>query len=260
MSVTLAVTVVGCSGSFPGPHSAASCYLVESTVDGVTTRVVLDLGNGSLGPLQSYTSPTAIDAILITHLHADHFMDLCGLYVMRRYDPRGSAERPQVVYAPADLERRLQLAYYGAAEPAMRSQLDTRVVHDGEVIEIGSLRIVPALVEHPVEAYGYRFESPAGTVAFTGDTDACPALGPLLADADLVLADAAFLEARDATRGIHLTARRAAQAAIDAGGVGRLVLTHIPPWNDPGATRAEAAELWPDVEIACAGNRYVVGG
>jgi ribonuclease BN (tRNA processing enzyme) len=142
----------------------------------------------------------------------------------------------------------------------MRSQLDTRVVRDGELIEVGSLRIVPALVEHPVEAYGYRFESPAGTVAFTGDTDACPALGPLLADADLVLADAAFLEARDTTRGIHLTARRAAQAAIDAGGVGRLVLTHIPPWNDLGATRAEAAELWPGVEIACSGSRYVISG
>ena len=260
MTASLAVTVVGCSGSFPGPHSAASCYLVESQVDGVTTRVVLDLGNGSLGALQTYAAPTDIDAILITHLHADHFMDLCGLYVMRRYDPRGTPERPQVIHAPEDLARRLQLAYYGCEEPAMATQLDTRTVVDGQAIEVGSLRIVPALVEHPIEAYGYRFESPAGTVAFTGDTDTCPALGPLLADADLVLADAAFLEDRDTVRGIHLTARRAAEAVIEAGGVGRLVLTHIPPWNDPEATRAEAARLWPGVEVACAGSRYVVGG
>ena len=258
MTASLAVTVVGSSGSFPGPHSPASCYLVESEVDGVTTRVVLDLGNGSLGPLQSYTSPTELDAILITHLHADHFMDLCGLYVMRRYDPRRSPDGPQVVYAPDGLARRLQLAYYGCEEPAMATQLDTRVVRDGQAIEVGSLRIVPALVVHPIEAYGYRFESAAGTVAFTGDTDSCPALGPLLAGADLVLADAAFLEDRDDSRGIHLTARRAAQAALDAGGVGRLVLTHIPPWNDPEDCRAEAAQLWPDVEVARAGDRYVV--
>ncbi|MGA8047593.1 MAG: MBL fold metallo-hydrolase [Dermatophilaceae bacterium] len=258
MTASLAVTVVGSSGSFPGPHSPASCYLVESHVDGVTTRVVLDLGNGSLGPLQAYTSPTDLDAILVTHLHADHFMDLCGLYVMRRYDPRRSPNGRQVVHAPEGLDRRLQLAYYGCEEPAMTTQLDIRAVADGTAIEVGSLRILPARVLHPIEAYGYRFESPAGTIAFTGDTDTCPALGPLLAGADLVLADAAFLEDRDEARGIHLTARRAAQAALDAGGVGRLVLTHIPPWNDPEDCRAEAAELWPDVEVARAGDRYVV--
>jgi ribonuclease BN (tRNA processing enzyme) len=258
MSATLSVTVVGCSGSFPGPHGAASCYLIESTVDGVVTKVVLDLGNGSLGPLQAYTSPTDLDAIVITHLHADHFMDLCGLYVMRKYDPRRSPDHAQVVYGPSDLGRRLQLAYYGAEEPEMADQLDTRAVAGGEPFEVGSLRIVPARVEHPIEAYGYRFESPAGTVAFTGDTDTCPTLGPLLTDAELVLADAAFLEGRDTTRGIHLTARRAAEAAAAAGGLRQLVLTHIPPWNDPEDSRAEAAQVWPDVEVAHAGARYVL--
>ncbi|MCA1781627.1 MAG: MBL fold metallo-hydrolase [Dermatophilaceae bacterium] len=258
MSATLTVTVVGCSGSFPGPHGPASCYLIESTVDGVTSRAVLDLGNGSLGRLQAYTSPTDIDALLVTHLHADHFMDLCGLYVMRKYDPRQAPEHPQVVYGPRDLAWRLQLAYSGCEEPEMALQLDHRVVTDGEPIEVGSLRVLPVRVNHPIEAYGYRFESPAGTVAFTGDTDTCPALGPLLTGADLVLADAAFLEDRDTIRGIHLTARRAAQAALDAGGIGRLVLTHIPPWNDPEDCRAEAAELWPDVEVASPGARYVL--
>lgn len=259
MSATLTVTVVGCSGSFPGPRGPASCYLVESTVDDVTTRVVLDLGNGSLGPLQSHVLPTAIDAIVVTHLHADHFMDLCGLYVLRKYDPRRTPEHRQVVYGPRDLAGRLQLAYYGAEEPdEMSAQLDTRAVCAGEPFEIGSLRVLPARVEHPIEAYGYRFESPAGTVAFSGDTDACPALGPLLADADLALVDAAFLEGRDTVRGIHLTARRAAQVALAAGGIRRLVLTHIPPWNDPEDCRAEAAELWPEVEVAHPGAKYVV--
>lgn len=258
MSATLSVTVVGCSGSFPGPHGPASCYLIESVVDGVATRVVLDLGNGSLGPLQAYTSPTDLDAILLTHLHADHFMDLCGLYVLRRYHPSERPEHRQVVYGPADLARRVQLAYYGCAGPEMQTQFDMRAVTDGEPIEVGSLRVVPALVEHPIEAYGYRFESPAGTVGFTGDSDTCPALGPLLANADLVLVDAAFIEGRDEIRGIHLTARRAAEATLAAGGVGRLVITHLPPWNDPEESRAEAAELWPDVEVAYPGARYVL--
>lgn len=258
MTATLTVTVVGCSGSFPGPRGPASCYLIESTVDGATTRVVLDLGNGSLGPLQEHTSPTELDAILVTHLHADHFMDLCGLYVLRKYDPRSRSEHRQVIYGPQDLERRLQLAYYGCDGGEMTGQLDTRVVHDGEPVRIGSLRVTPRRVEHPMEAFGYRFESPAGTLAFSGDTDDCPALTPLLAGADLALVDAAFLEGRDSVRGIHLTARRAVQAALQAGGVERLVLTHIPPWNDPEETRAEADALWPGVELAHAGARYVL--
>lgn len=256
MTSTLAVTVVGCSGSFAGPHSAASCYLIESTVEGVTTRVVLDLGNGALGPLQAYVNPIDIDAIVITHLHPDHFIDLCGLYVLRRYHPEVAPDRPQVLYGPEGLCNRMQLAFYGEIVMTQSAQFDDRRVQDREAIDVGSLRIVPVQVEHPIEAYGYRFESPAGTVAFSGDTDSCPALLPLLADADLALVDAAFVEGRDKTRGIHLTARRAAQAAIDAGGVKRLVLTHIPPWNDPAACRAEAAELWPDVDVAVAGARY----
>ena len=256
MTATLTVTVVGCSGSFPGPASAASCYLIESTVDGVSTRVVLDLGNGSLGPLQGHVNPIDIDAIFITHLHPDHFIDLCGLYVLRRYHPDIAPDRRQLLYGPSDLCNRMQLAFYGEIVTTQSAQFDDRDVEDGVAIEVGSLRIVPMRVAHPIEAYGYRFESPAGTLAFSGDTDTCPSLGPLLADADLAFVDAAFVEGRDLTRGIHLTARRAAQAAIEAGGVRRLVLTHIPPWNDPEACRAEAVELGPDVEVAEAGARY----
>ena len=67
------VTVIGCSGSVPGPASPASCYLVEADDDGGRTwRVVLDLGNGALGPLQRHLDPTTLDAVLLSHLHHDH--------------------------------------------------------------------------------------------------------------------------------------------------------------------------------------------
>ena len=65
------LTVIGCSGSFPGPDSPASCYLVEH--DGF--RLLLDLGNGSLGVLQRYIALDEIDGIALTHLHADHCLD-----------------------------------------------------------------------------------------------------------------------------------------------------------------------------------------
>jgi ribonuclease BN (tRNA processing enzyme) len=89
------LTVVGCSGSIPGPHSPASCYLLEA--DGF--RLVLDMGSGALGALQRYTSLTEVDAVALSHLHADHFIDVCSFWVARTYSPRGVLRVP--VYGPA---------------------------------------------------------------------------------------------------------------------------------------------------------------
>ena len=94
------------------------------------------------------------------------------------------------------------------------------------------------------------------SVAYTGDTDSGPGLDALAADADLLLAEAAFHEGRDnAYRGIHLTARRAAEAAA-AGGARHLVLTHIPAWNDPALAQAEARAVYPGlISLATPGDR-----
>ena len=87
------LTVVGCSGSFPGPDSPASCYLLEQEHEGRTWRVLMDLGSGAFGVLQRYVDPLDVDAVLLSHLHADHCLDLCGFYVMRKYHPSGPPPR-----------------------------------------------------------------------------------------------------------------------------------------------------------------------
>jgi ribonuclease BN (tRNA processing enzyme) len=84
------LTVIGCAGSFPRADSPASCYLVEH--DGF--RLLLDMGNGSLGALQRHVAPTDVDAVLVSHLHTDHCVDLCSLDVYLRYHPDG--RRPSV--------------------------------------------------------------------------------------------------------------------------------------------------------------------
>ena len=122
---------------------------------------------------------------------------------------------------------------------------------------VGPFTVTPYAVNHPVEAYGYRVEVGGAVLAFTGDTDDCPNLDPLMHGADLALTDSAFIDGRDVTRGIHLSGSRAAEAALRAGGVGRLVLTHIPAWNDPEVCRAQAATVWPvGVELARSGAVY----
>ncbi len=165
------------------------------------------------------------------------------------------------VYGPAGTSERLRLAYGGLPETGMSAQLDVRTWQAREPVRVGPFAVTPYRVEHPVEAYGLRVECEGAVLAYTGDTDATGELSPLCADADLVLSDCAFVEGRDATRGVHLTARRAGQAVTDAGGVCRLVLTHLPPWNDPETARREARETWAGpLELAAPGATYELPG
>ena len=100
------LTVIGCSGSFPGPESAASCYLVEAN----GFRLVLDMGNGALAALGRTIDIYSIGAIALSHLHPDHCLDLCGFYVLRKYHPSGQQPRLPV-YGPSGTGERMTRAY-----------------------------------------------------------------------------------------------------------------------------------------------------
>jgi len=248
-AVGLRLTVVGCSGSYPGPDSAASCYLVEAPDgQGGTTRVVLDLGSGSIGPLQLHLDPRDLDAVLLSHLHADHCLDLMGLYVMQRHHPDGPTGRRVPVWGPAATAARLARGYDLTEPDAMSAELDVQQWQAGQAVTVGSLQVTPFEVRHPVEAYAVRvvWTDPSGVehvLVYSGDTDTCDGLDQAAAGADLLLCEAAFVEGRDEARGIHLTGRRAGEVAVRAG-VGRLLLTHVPAWNPPGAAETEAREVF----------------
>jgi ribonuclease BN (tRNA processing enzyme) len=247
------LTVVGCAGSFPGPSSAASCYLVQAEdAAGRTWTVVLDLGSGALGPLQLVCDPSEVDAIGLSHLHPDHMADLCGLYVYLKYRPDDTGRSgPVPVHGPFGTASRLADAYGLEPGESMADQLGIHTWQPGHPVRVGPMTLTPVAVEHPVPAYGVRVTGPSEsadhrqvTLAYTGDTDACPGLAELALGADVLLAEAAFVEGRDdAVRGIHLTGRRAGQAAA-SGAVGRLVLTHIPAWNPPGVAEQEAKAVY----------------
>jgi ribonuclease BN (tRNA processing enzyme) len=248
------LTIVGCSGSLPGPGSPASCYLVQADYEGRTWNLILDLGNGALGALQRHIDLAAIDAVVLSHLHADHCLDLCGLYVAQKYSPTALPRVRIPVYGPPHTGERMARAYDLTPPGGMDAEFDFRPLADREAIRIGPFNLTPHRVSHPVEAYGFRVEADGTVLAYTGDTDTCDALKPLCHGAALVLADSAFVDGRDDTAGVHLSGRRAARAALEAGGVLRLMLTHIPPWNDPAVCRAQAEALWPgEVELAVAG-------
>ncbi|MGN8245863.1 MBL fold metallo-hydrolase [Cellulomonas soli] len=245
------LVVVGCAGSFPRPDSAASAYLVQAEdAAGRTWTVLMDLGNGALGPLQRLTDPTALDAVAVSHLHADHMADLVVLSVLRRYRPQGPCP-PVDLWGPEGTCERL--AAYAGKDPATdpSEQLRVHTWQEGVPVVVGPLAIEPVRVEHPIPAFGFRVSGPSDeapgrtvTLAYSGDTDACAGLDTLAADADLLLAEAAYVEGRDDhLRGVHLTGRRAGEAAA-RGGSRRLVLTHLPVWNDPQVALAEARAVY----------------
>ena len=149
------LTIIGCSGSYPGPDSPASCYLLEADdADGRTWRVLLDLGNGALGALHQYVDPLAIDAVLLSHLHADHCLDLCGYYVMRKYHPTGPQPRIPV-WGPAGTADRMARAYDLPTGPRHARTSSTSGTWAGPV-EIGPFAVTPVPVAHPVDAFGLR--------------------------------------------------------------------------------------------------------
>jgi ribonuclease BN (tRNA processing enzyme) len=242
------LTVIGCSGSFPGPDSPASCYLVEA--EGF--RLLVDVGSGALGAVQRRVGLGGVDAVCVSHLHADHCLDLCDYSVARTIRPEGPMP-PIPVYGPDHTALRLARAIVadpapGAREPGaddvrFTSAFRFQTITPG-VMQIGPLRVTAALMKHPVQTFGFRLEHAGRSLAYSADTGETDALAGLARDADVLLCEASFLEpapgAPALPQGLHLTARQAGQHAERAG-VGRLVLTHLVPWNDSARTLEEAS-------------------
>jgi ribonuclease BN (tRNA processing enzyme) len=231
------LTVVGCAGSFPGADSPASCYLLEH--DG--SRILLDLGNGALGALQKHADIYAIDAVLLSHLHVDHCIDLCSYYVARKYHPDGARKRIPV-FGPSGAADRMAAAYGLPIKPGMHDEFNF-MRHDPDPTIVGPFRIETVRVAHPVETYAIKVTAGGRSVVYSGDTGPTPALVQLARGADLALFEASFVDEPGNPVDLHMTGAQAAEHA-KAAEVGRLVLTHLVAWNDTDRVRAEAAAVF----------------
>ncbi|MFG2665709.1 MBL fold metallo-hydrolase [Streptomyces sp. NPDC048387] len=249
------LTVVGCSGSFPSADSACSSYLVEA--DGF--RLLLDMGNGSLGALQRHCGLYDLDAIFLSHLHADHCIDMCAYFVARYYRHEGGRCGPLPVYGPEGTEQRLTTAYDDVPDDRSMSEVfDFRTLKSGSGFEIGPFTVRTERVRHPVESYGIRVEHGGRVLAYSGDTGVCPELGALAEGADLFLCEASFTHGKETVPDLHLNGREAGEYAR-GGRVGRLVLTHIPPWTDAAQNLADARAVYDGrIDLAHAGAVYEV--
>lgn len=245
------MTILGCSGSLAGPDNAASGYLLRMS-DG--QRILMDIGPGVLARLQVHGRPGDVHMVF-SHLHPDHCLDFPSLVVWQRYHPTDAATRRHTLIGPS-----IAPVHLGRASADTLDAVDdfsdifdmtawgsprggAPVVFPDPAYpahRIGTSTLYAAPAVHPTESYLMRVEDADGTsLVYSGDTAATPHLAAIAHGADVLLCEATWGE-RDNGKNppqMHLSGEEAGRAAAEAG-VGRLILTHVPPWGDPeGALR-----------------------
>ncbi|MDL9938771.1 MBL fold metallo-hydrolase [Gordonia sp. ABSL1-1] len=236
------LTVLGCSGSVGGPGAACSGYLLSLPGE---QPVLMDCGPGVFGELQSVVDPNEV-AVVLSHLHADHCMDLPAMLVWRRFAPQPAVGRAPM-YGPAGTALRI-----GAGSSEFPGQIDditdtfdVHEWHDGMEVGLGGMSFTAFEVDHPPATFGLRVTGPDGAVlAYSGDTAMCDELVDLAADADIFLCEASWTHApSERPPHLHLSGIEAGEAATKANAK-VLALTHIAPWSDTDEIVAEAARTF----------------
>ncbi|HKC30041.1 MAG TPA: MBL fold metallo-hydrolase [Jatrophihabitans sp.] len=250
------VTVLGCSGSVPGPDSPASGYLVEHQ----GYRLLLDLGHGAFGALQRYVRPNEVDAIVVSHLHADHCIDLTAYIVALRYGRDGYVSsgpegRIPLIGVPGTRDR-LEAAYDPLARKlSLHEIFEFSKPTEGE---LGPFRMSYAPMNHPIPTNAVRVQCGDRSFVYSADTGESAELVTLAQGADLLLCEASVAADEELVPNLHMTGRMAGEHA-DKAGVDRLMITHVPPWNSPQAAADDAADAFHgQVEIARAGAEFSV--
>jgi ribonuclease BN (tRNA processing enzyme) len=262
------VTVLGKSPAWQDAGGACSGYLLT---DG-ETNVLLDCGNGVFAKLRERIDYTEIDAVVITHMHADHFIDLIpyayGLLLTPRQQPVPVAGHPGT-----DDPARPRLIAPPGATGAMRTVVgawgDEQLVEHAfrleeydasSRVEVGSLTFTFAEVPHFILTHAVNVTSSLGTGRFTFGADCrpCEELVEVARDTDLLLVEATLPRPeRTGIRG-HLTPAEAGEHARRAGAK-RVVLTHISDELDAEWARAQGSEAFgADVALAREGDVFDV--
>lgn len=231
------LTILGCSGSVVSPTSPASCYLLQSEGH---RPIILDIGNGAMGALEEIVNPSECD-IVLSHMHPDHSADMSSMIVWRRYSHQAST-RPAELYAPSSFPVRIG-AWFADHEGEIANLEDTFNIHAleaGTSFDLNGFTVEPFQANHPGECFCFRFteKSTGRTLAYSGDTGPCAGLANAAAGVDGFLCEATWTSAADMPENMHLTGTQAGEYAERAG-VGKLLITHIPPWTDRNEILAE---------------------
>ena len=240
----LSITVLGCSGTYAAAGNACSGYLVRDDA----TSVWVDCGPGTLANLQQHVAFDAVDAVVVSHHHPDHWLELP---VFRNALKYGSKRESVPVYGTADLRHVCEAVVEDGTEPTF----EWHRIASGDVTVIGSLTFTFSRTDHPVETLAMRVDSGPRSLGYSSDTAAGWSLSALGPGLDLAVCEATLLSHQEGMAP-HMSGREAGLSAREAG-VGRLVITHLWPTSDPADHVREAEEAFGGrVEVAEVNRRY----
>jgi len=251
------LTVLGGCGVWPAAGEACSGYLVEH--DGF--RLLIDPGYGIVPQLLRSITADQVDAVLVSHGHPDHCADLNPLLRARALRDRAPDEPPSralPVYAlPGALDAVLALDRPGMLDAAL-------VSHDvtpGEPITIGPFEVATRMLPHSRPNVGIRVAAGDVALVYTGDAGPDPGLVELTRGADLLLAEATYIDTvPQDSLGTLSSARDAGRQATEAGVAG-LMLTHLPPGADHASALRAAGSLYDGpIQVARMGLELTLGG
>jgi ribonuclease BN (tRNA processing enzyme) len=247
------LTILGAQGTWPGPGGETCGYLVSH--EGF--HLWVDAGTGTFARLQQHVRIDDIGAMLVTHGHPDHFVDIIPAFYARHYGGLGEPNLP--FYSPNGFTEQAALLVSENGRNVMAEAYDFRIAKEQQAFEEGPFRVTPVEMRHiGVPALGYRIEVGGSVLAYTGDTGPCDAAVELARDADVLLAEATYQNA-SSLMPFHLSAAQAGQNASTAG-ARRLVLTHLTPDLDPAVSLREASETFEGaVDLAVPGMVLEVG-
>jgi ribonuclease BN (tRNA processing enzyme) len=221
-------TVIGHWGAYPGPGEATSCYLLRSG----GTSVLLDCGSGALAVLQGILPLHQVDAVILSHYHADHIADIgCLQYAALIDTDLGRRHTVLPIYGHAESDRFASLSYRGCT---------VGVAYDaGSEVRVGPFSFTFAPTIHPDPCYAVKAKVGASTLVYSGDSGASDSLTGFAKGADVLLCEASLYEAYRGKIPGHMSSGEAGRMARQAG-VGKLVITHLPHFGDHADLLAEA--------------------
>jgi ribonuclease BN (tRNA processing enzyme) len=230
--------------------SAGAAYLMRSP----RSAILLDLGQGAFPRLAAQLEPSTVDAVFVSHLHPDHFIDLIALrhYLRWQFNP----PRRVRVIAPNGLARRLDALH---DEPGFAAEsLDIEVLTEGS-ISAGDITVETARVTHTRDSHAFRVTSAGGPgLVYSGDCGRAEDLDPLIRAGDSLLCEVSFGPGPVPSDAEHLdgpaVGRLAARTAA-----GRVLLTHLQMGFDPTATIESVRRICRGpVDLVEPGDRFTI--
>jgi ribonuclease BN (tRNA processing enzyme) len=237
------LTVAGGAAAWPNPGQGCSCYLVQSQA----TSIVIDCGPNTLQELRRHVDYRRVSAIVISHCHSDHMLDLVPYRYGLKYGPGGGSERIPVWLPEGGIQRLAALATAlsnqdESVDDFWSSVFDLREYDVSDALVIDDVRFAFKRTQHFVPCYAMRMTDDIGkSIAYSADTGDTASLESLFMTADLGIIEATLpsdTHTPPAKRG-HLTPEEAGTLAHNAR-VSTLVLTHL--WSErPSADVVSAA-------------------